>query len=397
MHLAGSFAALTIFSAPLVLSAQIPAMESGVPVHQYRKGSAPEADWSVGPPVLVIGSERRKPEIFFDVAGVLSIAGARLLVADGGSSELRFFDMKTGRHLYTVGGKGRGPGEFDGLWDVWQTNNGIVAVDASGRASYFDLEGTFLRTLPPPVSGLGRRLRRAGFFADGTTLAYGVEPDSDVKPDEKSVVWMRIEMLEEDEPSFLLRYPHHIATRKGPARPWGLVYGPVSALAAAGTRFCVGFPAEYVIDCFSLDGARPLHRIVRESWARVPVGPAHRVEYFEVNEAANPGARGAPYLEYLRENAQFADEFPAFERLVSGDNGDLWVGPFIPEGDTPVLKPSPDHATTWSVYSADGRWLSDVVLPARFRLFSAGSDYVAGVARDENDVESVVILPLRKR
>jgi hypothetical protein len=148
---------LLLFSTPLASSAQIPAIDAGVPVLRYREGSAPEAEWRVGPPILVIGDESGKPpELFWDIAGIVLVGDSRLLVGDGGSSELRFFDRKTGKHLHTVGGQGRGPGEIDGLWDVWRTRDAIIAVDASGRASYFDLEGEFIRTLSPPVSALER-------------------------------------------------------------------------------------------------------------------------------------------------------------------------------------------------------------------------------------------------
>ena len=58
-----------------------------------------------------------------------------------------------------------------------------------------------------------------------------------------------------------------------------------------------------------------------------------------------------------------------------------------------VIPPKP---TTWSVLGADGRWIANVVLPARFSLLDAGRDYVAGIELDEDDVETVVVYPLKR-
>ena len=136
-------------------------------------------------------------------------------------------------------------------------------------------------------------------------------------------------------------------------------------------RFCVGFPREYVIDCFTKDGDY-LHRIVRTAWDRVQVTRQDRADYFAVEEVRNPEPSGARYLKYLRENAEFAEEFPAFGRLLGAETGELWVGPYVPERETPAFKTVSNNATTWSVYSRAGVWISDVVLPPRFHLMFAG-------------------------
>ena len=376
--------------------AQVIRDSAGVKILMYGEEAEPEGHWIVGAATLQLGEDDgRGPQQFWNIAGVAIVAGSSLVVGDGGSSELRFFSLTTGAHIQTVAGEGRGPGEITALWDVWGVGDAIVAVDSRGSASYFDSNGLFQRRLPPPVSNLGRRLKRAGFFTDGTALAFEVESNT-VTPGGTADVWMRIVALEGDEPRFLLRFPHHVVTRHDAARPWGLVFGPVADLVPLGDQFCVGFPHDYVIDCYSESG-EPLHRIVRKEWEQKTVTGEDREAYFAVNQAANPGPRGAPYLEYLRENAQFGEVFPPFGRFVAAETGELWVGPFVPEGDTPVLKPFPEDATTWSVYSREGMWLSDVELPPRFRLMYAGKDYVAGVLRGRSDIELIAVLPLQRQ
>ena len=51
--------------------------------------------------------------------------------------------------------------------------------------------------------------------------------------------------------------------------------------------------------------------------------------------------------------------------------------------------------SVWSVFDAQGRWLGDVTLPARFSPMDIGADYVLGVARDEDGVETVAMYTLR--
>jgi len=122
-----------------------------------------------------------------------------------------------------------------------------------------------------------------------------------------------------------------------------------------------------------------------------------REDYFVVEEARNPESSGVRYLRFLRANAQFAEEFPAFGRLLGAETGELWVGPYIPERETPAFKPVSEDATTWSVYSRAGAWISDVVLPPRFHLMFIGEEFVAGVSRDRLNVESIVVLRLQRQ
>jgi hypothetical protein len=120
--------------------------------------------------------------------------------------------------------------------------------------------------------------------------------------------------------------------------------------------------------------------------------------FFNGIDVANPGPRGASYRKEVRETTVFAEGFPPFGRFLGSTSNELWVGPLVPADETlGTFNPSPPTTTIWSVYSADGEWIADVTLPARFRLMEAGFDYVAGVIRDPNDVEHVVIYPIDRR
>src|SRR5687768_145368 len=63
-------------------------------------------------PVVTIGVVEGAPEYqLFRVRHALRLDDGSILVADGGSRELRFYDS-TGRHIRSIGRDGEGPGEF---------------------------------------------------------------------------------------------------------------------------------------------------------------------------------------------------------------------------------------------------------------------------------------------
>jgi hypothetical protein len=121
-----------------------------------------------------------------------------------------------------------------------------------------------------------------------------------------------------------------------------------------------------------------------------------RAAYLAANRDAPPAVRQA--MERATLAFRFAEHAPAFGRLVLAETGELWVSDFDPRATLPgppaLLAPKrPQH---WSVFSADGTWLADIVLPARFLAYEMGRDYVAGVVVDEDDVEHVTLFRLRR-
>lgn len=58
--------------------------------------------------------------------------------------------------------------------------------------------------------------------------------------------------------------------------------------------------------------------------------------------------------------------------------------------------PVPHHETAWDVFDPRGIWSATVVLPARFRLMAVSADALAGVAKDDLDVERVQVWGVRR-
>lgn len=93
--------------------------------------------------------EGEDPYELFGATSSVRLSDGRIVVANTGSGELRFFDS-TGAFLQGVGGRGGGPGEFTNLVRVHAFgSDSLAAYFASGaRMAVLDPRGTFVRTVP---------------------------------------------------------------------------------------------------------------------------------------------------------------------------------------------------------------------------------------------------------
>ena len=101
-------------------------------------------------------------------------------------------------------------------------------------------------------------------------------------------------------------------------------------------------------------------------------------------------------LEASMKSYVYADHLPAFGSLLAANTGEFWVREF--DNSDAMRDPTgrPRREMSWAVYAVSGAWVADVSLPARFVPYDVGKDYVAGVSVDEDDVEHVTILRLRR-
>jgi hypothetical protein len=176
-----------------------------------------------------------------------------------------------------------------------------------------------------------------------------------------------------------------------------LAYGSRVEVAVLARHYCAGYSATFAFECYDSDGK--LVVAVRFDGLQPPaVTNADRQAYFDGIDKGNPGPRGAKYRAEVREVTEFADRFPAFGRLVASTAEELWVGPLVPADATVGnFNPAPTTSDTWRVFDMRGALVGIVSLPAHFRLMEAGIDYVAGIARDGEDVERVVVYRLTRK
>ena len=101
-----------------------------------------------GEPLVRIGIVDGPVEyIFGNVTGAVRLADGSIVVADEQSANLRRYDA-SGRHLWTSGRSGEGPGEYGGLWLV----RGCAGVPVTvfdwqqDRSTELDVAGNVLAT-----------------------------------------------------------------------------------------------------------------------------------------------------------------------------------------------------------------------------------------------------------
>jgi hypothetical protein len=102
-----------------------------------------------------IGVHEGAPEYeLFDATGSTRLGDGRIVVANAGAREIRYYDAR-GRYLRTSGRQGGGPGEFRYLRKIYRhTADSLLAADWSvERLSLFDPSGEFVRTVPAPSVG----------------------------------------------------------------------------------------------------------------------------------------------------------------------------------------------------------------------------------------------------
>ena len=107
--------------------------------------------WRIGPePAVSIGAVEGEEPYLLDRAGdATRLSDGRIIVVNGGTSELRMFDA-AGVHLATWwGGRGEGPGEFRelGRAEPWPGDSIIAWYAPRLGISAFDAQGNYGRTL----------------------------------------------------------------------------------------------------------------------------------------------------------------------------------------------------------------------------------------------------------
>lgn len=324
---------------------------------------------------------------FYRVRDATWLADGGVVVAE--PTRLRFFTAE-GRPDGEVGREGDGPGEFRAIGRVerlpgdsllvWDRGVGRVTILGPDRSvqRLARLEVDFVATV------------RA--LPDGTlaALLHGVP------------------MLEEAEPG-ALRVPAPVVR-----------LGPTGSLLDTVT---VGAGADHVLQSteFGLADVRPLfarttHLATRdgqlvlgdadvvgfEVWSaggrllevvRVTgLDPSLPDSLVELERAARLEMNPSPANRALVGGLPRPASRPTYAQLEVDPEGRVWAaehrGEFLN-----MLDRAPRR---WRIWSADGSWLGEVLVPGRFQVLRVGGDALLGVARDENDVERVQLLAVRR-
>lgn len=390
-------AAIALVADTVAVGAQQVRDSAGARIITYGPRDKSRARWSVDPKPLVKigGAEGTGPTELAQVLGVARVADGRVVIANGGSTELRVF-APNGTFVRSIGRKGLGPGEFDGIILMHRSADTLVVHDRQSRLQIYTPEGTLLRSYTRPTFGPRGVSSWPGMLADGSGVVQGMEPLTDTTSEHvTAMAALGIRAPESNEARAFTQIPVFERVKRG-GQSVALFLGAVSRVSVMGERVCSGYSLRYEIRCFDRTGK--LSTITRRDVDPGPVTNADKEEFKRGYIAANK-AQPPEQVKRWTQVVQFADERSAFGRFVPSPTGELWVGPFVVlESFVPGRRGTviPDAPTLWSVIAKDGTWAADVELPARFSLLDAGRDYVAGVELDADDVETVVVYRLKR-
>lgn len=383
---------------------------AGVQIVTSERPMLPAARaWRIEPvPMLRIGGDDAPDDSLYEfslVMGVARMQDGRWAIGVQGSHTIRFYGAD-GKFVSSAGRKGEGPGEFQQILGMAITPGDTLVVMDNGEVEYFDNRGRFVR------QGASRRnmgpagyVWPAGILPGGEFVGFNW---NDRTPGPNGVIlvpFLRVARTLPDRDTIsvvpIAIYADGVDVRYGGPIP----FTPRSAVTSSASRYWYGFGREFEVREYDLSNR--IVRLVRRSFTPQPVRQAERDGYVAHAKAARERDKMHPLSPAMREasdralaNLPFPRDLPAFADIKADRSGNLWVEHY--DWHVALLEPGPSRIQTmsvpsrWDVFDPSGRWLCSVDLPARFTPLEIGSDYVAGLARDEDEVERVDIYRLRK-
>lgn len=354
--------------------------------HMPREG-IPEYARVDPTPTLAIGvTEGDEDYQFYDVRSALTLSSGVTVVANAGTSQIRYYDSH-GRLLAWTGDAGDGPGQFRNLTRIGLLDGDTVwAWDSRARRlSVFDSHGGLVRDRRAPGSA-----SVVGRLADGSFLMvpgwssdiHDRDPKAGVRRDMGT--WLRW-WPDSGEVAEVGSFPHDeiiVAEVPGGGRFFGTPpFGRSTSRAVGPDGFHVGDQESFEVRGHGVDGS--LHRVIRLAGMDLTLTPdlvaATRAE---TEDPSNPAPA---WVDRLWDH--IPSTRPAFSGIMVDALGHVWVAEYV-AANAPPRK--------WLVFSPEGALLGLVEVPAGLRVTEIGADHIVGVSHDDLGVERIHRHALRR-
>jgi hypothetical protein len=353
-------------------------------------------------PEFEIGGELDDPAYDLNqVRAALRLSDGRIVVADGETRELRFFD-ETGEHLATTGRQGGGPGEFQNIGFVWLGPADTLRVYDfnSRRLSTLDQNGEYVSgfVLRPP--GQIPFVQPAGRLLDGRLVApvfmFDTTARSGVYREPRPYVTYQVDGTVSDTLGIFPGPEMYSTTMtfndRTVPRPTLRPFALTTPMEVFEDRIYVGTNEAFEVREYDATGA--LRRLIRASRSRIPVASEDIAEYKRfmheliLDNSGNIPEQVRDQLEQQFEDAPYPDAFPYYTGIRTDTEGNLWVQDGKHRHQRDIYR--------YTVFDSTGQELGNVTMPEQFTPRQLGGDYVLGVWRDEDDLEYVRLHQLIK-
>lgn len=384
-------------------SAGIVVIESSHPQwpSQYGWTVATEPEFTIGASGL-----EQQGILFGSILTMEVLSSGRLAVADQQSVTVSVFDT-AGVFLHSFGGRGQGPGEFDGIWDLFACADDTVMVDFRSELSVFDGQGRFVERVGMS-SGVTRLVIEAVYDdCDHFVAAQRsrTPPPGEEGFDDRLMVRTDRRLSRHDTIGWEVAGEVYTAPLSGGgSRIFLLPWTPVGIRPRViGDDVVFGFGRWPEMRVYASDGR--LRRVLRWRAERMPVTTADhqryndkRTAYIERYGGALEAVQG--FLS-LRDFPRVPSYKPVFDSYLVDEMGNIWARhyPSLSLGIEDMRPPFPyatASAEVWTVIGSGGVWLGQVRFPTGFGLHRLARGRAYGVFSDEYGVQTVHVYPIRR-
>ena len=351
-----------------------------------RAAWGPADVWTLSAnPRLQVGNRISENQQLYQVRGAQRLPDGTLLVANTGQGTVRVFDAR-GTHVRNLTTPAGGDSTIAPAGVYALPGDSVLAVGLDGSISVWAPDGRPVRrarvTLPPEAV-LGS-FRSEGRFEDGTLL-YRVDlPDDSVAT---GTGRRRIRLLRYGADGRLIAPVGDFEDQALLfADRGGWIFGPSASHAIADSTLWYGTGERFELHEITVDGRT--RQIFRLDKPGTPVLSTDRLAYNAAVTGQVEGTSLAARLDTTLAASVYADTFPAYDRILVDDEGNVWARNYQ------WFDLGSGYA--WSVFDPDGRYLGVVRTPTLLDIFQIGPDFVLGRMADSRGREAVYVYALNK-
>lgn len=358
--------------------------------------------------VTIGGHDTRHAYALSRVMGAVITESRNIVVADGDSDEIRFYDPDGGL-IAVAGGSGFGPGEFNSIWSVHHSANQVVVWDRGARRSTtFDDSGRLVGTslvewpddgsFPPPAID-----QIVGILPDGSMVAINRTNPFVLRdhPSGEHLDTLTYGLFGSDG-SFTqvitkARRSEQWLFNEG--NSWGtvqVIFGGETMAAVAGDNLVVGWSRAVAVHAIDRSGDTVRTIPLPFESAAVTSRDVTMARESFLQRSADRYARSPnhPSAGRLAEAARrrlgkvgYKETMPRFSALVADADGNVWIGEYARPGES---------MRRWLIVDRVGSNMSAIDIPTSIEVLYISGDNLLGLTRDELDLETVGLYVIRK-